>query len=583
MMSGLPLILIVVPGRIEKSPLSITHPELAAQADGWDPTTVTAGSSRKLSWLCTLGHDWETSPKHRSKGTGCPVCAGQKIVIGINDLATTNPELVSEADGWDPSNNLLPFSKKYGWKCKDGHTWEATITSRKRGSGCPSCAGVRLTPGQNDLLSKFPEIAKELIDSDPSTLSVTSKQKVKWQCRNSHIYIAAVGDRTRGQGCGVCAGKQIQADVNDLQTTHPEIASEADGWDPTKVTFGSNKNLTWKCAFGHRWDATPNSRCISKTNCPICGGRKILAGFNDLATKFPSIAAEADGWDPSLVLAGSNRKLGWKCSLGHRWVTQLNIRTSQGTGCPTCSGHQVLSGFNDLASKYPDLALEADGWDPTEISAGSHKKLNWVCDRQHHWTADVHSRASGVGCPICRNKKVLPGFNDLATTHSEVAGQADGWNPALVIAGSNKKLSWKCPEGHTWLASPNKRTSGNRGCPSCASTGYDPNKNGYLYFISHEDWNMLQIGITNDPERRLEQHKKLGWHVLEVRGPMDGHLPQQWERAILRMLKAKGADLANASIFGKFDGYTEAWSRSTFEVSSIQLLMKLTEEFEEGN
>jgi hypothetical protein len=91
---------------------------------------------------------------------------------------------------------------------------------------------------------------------------------------------------------------------------------------------------------------------------------------------------------------------------------------------------------------------------------------------------------------------------------------------------------------------------------------------------------MYQIGITNFPDQRLAQHKKKGWAPLEIRGPMDGHLTQQWETAILRMLKAKGADLSNDKIAGKFDGYSEAWSKSTFEVKSIKKLMRLTEEFE---
>jgi hypothetical protein len=93
---------------------------------------------------------------------------------------------------------------------------------------------------------------------------------------------------------------------------------------------------------------------------------------------------------------------------------------------------------------------------------------------------------------------------------------------------------------------------------------------------------MYQIGITNVPETRLKKHNRLGWNVLELRGPMDGHLTQQWETAILRMLKAKGADLSNAKIAGKFDGYSEAWSKSTFEAKSIKELMRLTEDFE-GN
>ena len=94
---------------------------------------------------------------------------------------------------------------------------------------------------------------------------------------------------------------------------------------------------------------------------------------------------------------------------------------------------------------------------------------------------------------------------------------------------------------------------------------------------------MYQIGITNYPDDRLKSHRKRGWKLLEIRGPMDGHLTQQWETAILRMLKAKGADLSNEKIAGKFDGYSEAWGKSTFEVKSIKELMRLTEEFEDNS
>ena len=120
------------------------------------------------------------------------------------------------------------------------------------------------------------------------------------------------------------------------------------------------------------------------------------------------------------------------------------------------------------------------------------------------------------------------------------------------------------------------------GCPTCSTGGYDPNEKGYLYFIQHDYWKMLQIGITNIPDDRLRDHRKLGWEVLELRGPMDGHLTQQWETAILRMLRAKGADLSNSKIAGKFDGYSEAWSKNKFPVKSIKELMRLTEEFEEN-
>jgi hypothetical protein len=91
---------------------------------------------------------------------------------------------------------------------------------------------------------------------------------------------------------------------------------------------------------------------------------------------------------------------------------------------------------------------------------------------------------------------------------------------------------------------------------------------------------MYQIGITNYAGQRIKSHEKLGWEVIEIRGPMDGLVVREWETAILRMLKAKGADLSNSKIAGKFDGYSEAWSKSTFEVKSIKELMRLTEEYE---
>jgi hypothetical protein len=92
---------------------------------------------------------------------------------------------------------------------------------------------------------------------------------------------------------------------------------------------------------------------------------------------------------------------------------------------------------------------------------------------------------------------------------------------------------------------------------------------------------MLQIGITSHPESRLGEHIRNGWVVIEVRGPMDGLLTQQWETDILRMLRSKGADLSNSKIAGKFDGYSEAWSKATFVAKSIKQLMQLTEDFEE--
>ena len=513
-----------------KLPLSKTHPKLAKEADGWDPSIHYYMEEIELDWKCTKGHRWKkrislrTRRSPKSEGTGCPSCNNLILIAGVNDLKTMNPELAREAHGWNPSEIKSTSSAKLDWKCKKGHIWPASVRSRsgKIKSGCPYCWGRKPIIGETD-----------------------------------------------------------------IATTHPELAKEAFGWDPTKFSYGSEKSLEWKCKYNHVYKAKPNSRTGShKTNCPVCSNQKVLIGFNDLDTLFPEIAAQAYEWDPKLYVAYSGKKKNWKCELGHIYPAAIGSRTSsRKSGCPYCKNKKLLKGFNDLATTHPELAKEAFGWDTTSIIAGSSKYFDWKCSLGHIYPAKatLRSSTSKTGCPFCANQKILPGFNDIATTHPELAKEAFGWDPTKFSYGSEKSLEWKCKYNHVYKAKPNSRTTEvhGTGCPTCAESGYDPNADGYLYFIWQSDWKMLQIGITNSPKTRLTSHSRLGWELIELRGPMDGYLAKEWETAILHMLKAKGADLSNGEIAGKFDGYSEAWSKSKFQAKSIKELMKLTEEYEE--
>jgi hypothetical protein len=68
-------------------------------------------------------------------------------------------------------------------------------------------------------------------------------------------------------------------------------------------------------------------------------------------------------------------------------------------------------GYNDLATRYPDLAK---GWHPTrnapakptEVVPGTELKVWWLGTCGHEWKATVNSRASGgTGCPICAESR----------------------------------------------------------------------------------------------------------------------------------------------------------------------------------
>ena len=184
---------------------------------------------------------------------------------------------------------------------------------------------------------------------------------------------------------------------------------------PETIPYGSTKKVRWRCEKGHTWLASPNSRTgTKKTGFPVCAGRMVLAGENDLQSQFPQVAKqwhhEKNGeLTPQNVTAFSNRKVWWRCELGHEYESKISNRTG-GKGCPYCTGKKVLAGFNDLATTNPELAEQ---WHPTlngdltpeKVSRGGDRKVWWQCSGGHVWQAYIFSRTGGkTGCPVCAGK-----------------------------------------------------------------------------------------------------------------------------------------------------------------------------------
>ena len=152
----------------------------------------------------------------------------------------------------------------------------------------------------------------------------------------------------------------------------------------------------------------------SEVMVALCAGKQALAGYNDLATLNPDLAAEwnyekNNGTLPSEVVPGSNKKAWWKCQrYGHEWEAVIASRT-RGNGCPYCGNQMVLAGFNDLQTKDPELA-EQWNYDrnadllPTQITARSGKRVWWQCEYGHEWEAVVSYQAKRRKCPICAKR-----------------------------------------------------------------------------------------------------------------------------------------------------------------------------------
>ena len=173
--------------------------------------------------------------------------------------------------------------------------------------------------------------------------------------------------------------------------------------------------------------------------------------------------------DPTVLGEASHTKAWWKCKNGHSWMAMISNRVRHERGCPYCSHQLPLPGENDFATMYPDLLKEwhpsKNNCNPSELMPGTHKKVWWRCEKGHEWESEVKSRVSGVGCPYCANKKILKGFNDLATVNPELAAE---WHPEKngdltpydVSPSSGKKVWWKCKNGHEFYAQICNRSAG---------------------------------------------------------------------------------------------------------------------------
>lgn len=202
-----------------------------------------------------------------------------------------------------------------------------------------------------------------------------------------------------------------------------------------------------------------------------------------IVAKYPHIAEE---WHPSkngtlkpeMYSFSSHAKVWWLGKCGHEWMQVIKNRTLSNAGCPICSGKEVLTGFNDLATKNPEVVslwhpIKNGNLTPEKVASHSSKKVWWQCEKGHEWQTTISGVSAGSRCPICSNRVVLAGFNDLTTTHPQIAAE---WHPTLngelkpqeVSKGSTKQVWWKCAGGHEWQTTPNSRTNSGSGCPVCA-------------------------------------------------------------------------------------------------------------------
>ena len=444
------------------------------------------------------------------------------------------------------------------------------------------------------LKDTYPELIKEWHPTknkgiDPYKIASKSDKDIWWKCKLGHEWKTSLHKRFQSNPdvpseCPYCSGKLILTGFNDLATLYPDIAKE---WNykrngnivPEKISPYSHSKVWWTVhhkdpstgkTFDFEWESVIRSRTQITDGCPFLSGKRVYAGYNDLATIYPDIAKEwnyeknkglmdKNGNDistPDKISANSKQTVWWKLSydvpddypiehlhgkhFDFEWDASICDRVSKKLGCPYLSGKRVWPGFNDLATLYPNIAKEWDyernayiinkmGTDissPEKVTSSSKQDVWWICPEGHNYHAVIGRRTkNGTNCPICANNKVLKGFNDFATTHPEMAMQ---WHPTkngnlkpdMLTHGSGQTVWWQCENGHEWHTKLCSRTADNTGCPYCNShinqtvnlrTGYKYDKITHIqdnYFaVEYKNHTMIMTYEQITKKNQLDKDK----------------------------------------------------------------------------
>ena len=341
---------------------------------------------------------------------------------------------------------------------------------------------------ENSIAKMRPELVPEWSEKNqpltPDEVPFGSNKRYWWRGQCGHEWQTSAKARSHGEKCPICSNTRIIPGINDLETLHPELAME---WSPKNARpasafgEGSHKKAIWRGQCGHEWTAVIRSR-VGGAGCPYCSHNIVLAGFNDLETLIPVVAKE---WSPrnypllpSQVTPYANRKVWWRCEHGHEWETLISTR-SYGSQCPYCSGIKLLRGFNDLATLHPDLVEE---WPirngdltPDSVNDKSSRNVWWHCKAcGNEYKAVIKSRVHGLQCPVCAERAVLKGYNDLETTDAALMMEWDyemntKRDPSTFSRYSMYPVWWKGACGHRWKDKIFHRTVDGAGCIYCES------------------------------------------------------------------------------------------------------------------
>lgn len=423
----------------------------------------------------------------------------------INDMEKLEIEWnVIRNSGIEFTSKEISKSKKYWWRCsKCGYEWEASLSKRigsekKKGTGCPYCAGKVVVLGKNDLVSVAPDLLLEWdysanIGILPEMIYAGSGKKVWWRCSEcGNNWQASIAHRVSGRGCPKCGAEKRKhswsetcARKNSIAVYRPDVLVMWDyekniqkGIDPYKVSCTSQRVVFWKCDIcGYKWMAKPNLASKRHIYCPSCNKRGtsfpeqaifyyVKKVFPDAINRFQGFERELDIYIPSKNIAIEYDGVAWH--KGQKNLEKDNIKDRM------CQSNNIkLFRFRDYELDPTESAIIINFFERNNIDLNRaiYDLLSGLVCSKMIPTVSIENDYEIINSQL-RN---VHGTNNLMNKYPALVEEWHvtknaGLLPCHVQPGSIRKVWWRCKEcGYEWKATINNRALHNSGCPACSS------------------------------------------------------------------------------------------------------------------
>lgn len=335
--------------------------------------------------------------------------------------------------------------KKMKFRCKKGHTWKTLPVTIRRGRWCLICAGKA-----PHTLEGARMLARQKGGRCLSNHLKNSTEPLLWQCGQGHQWHASSASikgykGKTGTWCPTCQraknGDKMRLSIEEAQVW----AGKKGGQCLSKEYQAVQKQLVWKCKYGHTWRTT-FSVIRQGSWCPECGIRsKASSACLRTLKKARKFALRKGGKCLSKNYDHGGQKLLFRCKAGHQWKAKPSaIINGRKTWCRKCSTKRLsIDEMKNLALQFGGECLS------TEYNT-VHEKLVWRCSEGHTFEkTPFWIKYSKRWCPTCSNSRLRIDIKDFLSLAHSKNGECLIDAPKLL---RNVKVEWQCRQGHTWKA-----------------------------------------------------------------------------------------------------------------------------------